>query len=58
MKKVLAAGKALALLLCFFSSSAQLTTTPSGGNKKAMVGERVGLTDITIHYDRPGVRLD
>jgi len=56
MKKVFAFCKALALLLCFFSSNAQLTTTPSGGNKKAMVGERVGLTDITIHYDRPGVK--
>lgn len=33
-----------------------LTTTPSGGNKKAMVGERVGLTDITINYDRPAVK--
>lgn len=35
---------------------AQLTTTPSGGNKKAMVGEQVGLTKIVIHYDRPGVK--
>ncbi|MEO6718919.1 MAG: DUF2911 domain-containing protein, partial [Ferruginibacter sp.] len=35
---------------------AQLTTTPNGGNKKAMVGERVGLTDITIRYDRPAVK--
>src|SRR5437773_3468587 len=33
-----------------------LTTLPSGGNKKAAVIERVGLTDITIHYDRPGVK--
>lgn len=30
-----------------------LTLLPSGGNKKAMVGECVGLTDITIRYDRP-----
>ena len=47
------------LLLCIcISSSAQITLTqlPSGGNKKAWVGERVGLTDITIHYDRPGVK--
>jgi Protein of unknown function (DUF2911) len=36
--------------------SAQLTTLPSGGNKKAMVGERVGLTDITVTYSRPGVK--
>lgn len=33
-----------------------LTQLPSGGNKKAVVGERVGLTDVTIHYDRPGVK--
>ena len=29
---------------------------PDGGNKKAMVGERIGITDVTIHYDRPGVK--
>src|ERR1051325_1034493 len=33
-----------------------LTVAPSGGNKKAFIGERIGLTDITIHYDRPGVK--
>lgn len=33
-----------------------LTTAPSGGNKKASVSERIGLTDITIKYDRPGVK--
>jgi Protein of unknown function (DUF2911)/Tetratricopeptide repeat len=33
-----------------------LTTAPDGGNKKALVGERIGVTDITIHYDRPGVK--
>ena len=33
-----------------------LTTSPSGGNKKAVVGERIGITDVTIHYDRPGVK--
>ena len=35
---------------------AQLTTTPSGGNKKAWVGEQIGLTKVTINYDRPGVK--
>src|ERR1700750_2228548 len=35
---------------------AQLTTLADGGNKKAWVGERIGLTDVTIHYDRPGVK--
>jgi hypothetical protein len=33
-----------------------LTLAPSGGNKKASVSERVGLTDVTITYDRPGVK--
>ncbi|HEV7621225.1 MAG TPA: DUF2911 domain-containing protein [Flavisolibacter sp.] len=56
--------KKIILLLLIISSlftqklSAQITLTglPSGGNKKAFVGERVGLTDVTIHYDRPGVK--
>lgn len=46
-----------AALLFSVSLLAQtLTTTPSGGNKKALVGERIGLTDVTITYDRPGVK--
>jgi hypothetical protein len=45
------------ICVCIFCKlQAQLTTTPSGGNKKAVVGERIGLTDVTIHYDRPGVK--
>jgi tetratricopeptide (TPR) repeat protein len=44
------------LMVMYSSSFAQLTTTPSGGNKKAWTGERIGLTDVTIHYDRPGVK--
>ena len=49
-------------LMAFFQVAAvrlvmaQLSTVPDGGNKKAMVGERVGITDIAIHYDRPGVK--
>jgi hypothetical protein len=43
-------------LLFSFVSHAQLTMLPSGGNKKAFVGERVGLTDVTIKYSRPGVK--
>lgn len=49
-------------LLLFFwglltlSSLAQLTTSADGGNKKAIVGERIGITDITIRYDRPAVK--
>lgn len=33
-----------------------LTVLPSGGNKKASVSERIGITDVAIHYDRPGVK--
>jgi tetratricopeptide (TPR) repeat protein len=29
---------------------------PSGGNKKAGVYERVGLTDVHVYYDRPAVK--
>jgi hypothetical protein len=47
------------ILLLFFCNSlfAQgLTTAPNGGNKKASVSEWIGITDVTIHYDRPGVK--
>ncbi|MDB5205148.1 MAG: hypothetical protein JWR72_223 [Flavisolibacter sp.] len=48
------------LLICslFLSASLaqNLTSLPSGGNKIAFVCERNGLTDVTIHYDRPGVK--
>ncbi len=45
-----------AMLLLMQTSNAQLTTVPDGGNKKAMVGETIGLTDITICYSRPAVK--
>src|ERR1700752_633511 len=35
---------------------AQLTTTPRGGNKRASVSEQIGITDVIIHYSRPGVK--
>jgi len=54
MKKIMSGF--FALLLLTQSSNAQLTTVPDGGNKKAMVSERVGLTDITINYSRPAVK--
>jgi len=57
MRKNLPAG---ILLACLFitttAAHAQLTSLPSGGNKKASITERVGITDITLHYDRPGVK--
>ena len=46
----------IGICLVFQVNAQLLTTTPSGGNKKAMVGERIGITDVTIHYDRPGVK--
>jgi len=42
------------LATCFFAQS-QLTLPPNGGNKKAAISERIGLTDVIIHYDRPHV---
>lgn len=44
--------------LLVYSSFSQiiLTSLPNGGNKKATVSERIGLTDVTIRYDRPGVK--
>src|SRR5258708_1454780 len=35
---------------------AQLTSLPDAGNKRALVSEQVGITDVTIHYNRPHVR--
>lgn len=49
-------GILIVLMVLAITSAAQLTTTPSGGNKKAWVGEQVGLTNVEIHYDRPGVK--
>jgi tetratricopeptide (TPR) repeat protein len=43
-------------LLFALQTQAQLTTPPNGGNKKAMVSEQVGITDVTITYNRPGVK--
>src|SRR6476469_9287924 len=56
MRKQLLVLSSLALFFCCATAMAQVTVTPNGGNKKAWVGERVGLTDVTIHYDRPGVK--
>ncbi|MEO6612855.1 MAG: DUF2911 domain-containing protein [Chitinophagaceae bacterium] len=54
MTKILSLSLLLSLLTA--TSFSQLITPPDGGNKKAMVGERIGITDVTIHYDRPGVK--
>ncbi len=53
MKNILLTG---ILAMGFTVSFSQLTVPPEGGNKKAMVGERIGITDVTIEYNRPGVK--
>jgi len=47
---------AIFLLFAICAISQPLTVPPNGGNKKASVSERIGVTDVTIHYDRPGVK--
>src|SRR4030095_4353260 len=53
MTALLAPGLFLSIISL---SQIPLTTAPSGGNKKASISERIGLTDVNIHYDRPGVK--
>jgi hypothetical protein len=55
MKNKLVAG-IIAIAAYSFCSAQKLIMPPDGGNKKAMVSERIGITDVTIHYDRPGVK--
>ncbi len=33
-----------------------LTVAPNGGNRKAAVSEIIGITKVSINYDRPGVK--
>ncbi|MEP6746546.1 MAG: DUF2911 domain-containing protein [Bacteroidota bacterium] len=58
MKKLLKPLLSTLVITCCFllQTKAQLTTLAGGGNKKASVSERIGLTDVTVHYDRPGVK--
>ncbi len=58
MKKLKIALTAIVLFFISFLNfaSAQLTLLPNGGNKKTSVTERIGITDVSIHYDRPGVK--
>lgn len=45
-----------AILLSANLHAQQLLMPADGGSYKAMVGERVGITDVTINYGRPGVK--
>ena len=56
MKKIISLFCFALLISASSFSQIPLTVSPSGGNKKASVSERIGLTDVTIHYDRPGVK--
>lgn len=56
MKKIIALLFTILLLSAYSFSQIPLTVLPSGGNKKAAVSEQIGLTNVTIHYDRPGVK--
>lgn len=52
MKKLLL----VLLVLISFNSFAQLTVPPDGDNKKAWVGESIGITNVSVEYSRPAVR--
>ena len=54
MKKIISVCLLTAALIP--TAFSQLITLPGGGNKKASVSERIGLSDVTIRYDRPGVK--
>jgi hypothetical protein len=55
MKKLLVTTLAIAATINAFSQ-VTVTQLPSGNNKAATISERVGLTDVTIHYSRPAVK--
>ena len=45
------------LLFATVANAQYVFLTPAaGGNKKASVSERIGITDVKINYDRPGVK--
>src|SRR6187399_2384110 len=56
MKKITTILSMLFFISMITYSQIPLTVLPSGGNKKAMVGEQIGLTKVVINYDRPGVK--
>ena len=56
MKKITTILSMLLFMSMIAYSQIPLTVIPSGGNKKAMVGEQIGLTKVVINYDRPGVK--
>lgn len=55
-RSLLSACGVLLLPLLTMAQSLPLTMMPDGGNKRASVSETIGITDVMIHYDRPGVK--
>ena len=58
MKRIFIAAVTAAFMPLIFAgfASAQLTALPDAGNKRATVSEGIGITEVTIHYNRPHVR--
>jgi hypothetical protein len=57
MKSIVIHYLSIVLLFSTFNLSAQsLITSTEGGNRKASVSERIGITDVSINYERPQVR--
>jgi len=56
MKQTITVLSTLIFISMISNSQIPLTVLPSGGNKKAVSGEQIGLTKVVINYDRPGVK--
>jgi tetratricopeptide (TPR) repeat protein len=56
MKSIIASILCFSFCISTLIAQIPLTVAPSGGNKKAVVGEQIGLTKVLINYDRPGVK--
>lgn len=53
MKKIISL---LLIVVSFGEAKAQLSAPAHGNSVRGWVGERIGLTDVTINYGRPGVK--
>jgi hypothetical protein len=58
MKKIFTAIIITAIIQFTFTglAHAQLSALPDAGNRRASVSEGIGITDVTIHYNRPHVK--
>ncbi|BAU52034.1 DUF2911 domain-containing protein [Mucilaginibacter gotjawali] len=58
MKKILMAVLMAAICQLAFTgtSVAQLSALPDAGNRRATISEGIGITEVTIHYNRPHVK--